>query len=853
MTLPSSGRLSLVQINGELNRSGTSTLDLNDTNIRNLAGIPSGAISISSVYGKTQPGWNLKNGGLLPICQPAYSPELQLWVTADQYFIYSTAELRPQTVANFFSYFSPSISVTPSGGVAWGAGRFVVAAASSYFHHSTDGVNWTTSTFPSSLTPRQIVYANNIFVIVGSSGLVMTSTDGLSWTVRTSGTGSQLNAVSYIGGRFYAVGQFSTIIRSVDGVTWEDVSPSTSGSISWSQVAYNGSLFVAVGGQVLSENYCYSSTGASGTWTVGRINDSGGNSVFGATGGGSGIVWTGSQWVVTGSVGVTATSTNATSWTYIDKGCTFGGGYVTVNSRIFNVALGSTSNTLLEYVGTTHQPTIYLSNAGSTNVSLKQGAYSRSADIFVIPSLSGTVLTSSDAITWTPRRVVAINATGSSLIASVSAFSNGIIAAAAGANVYSSTDGTTWTINVVAAGINNLAQVAWTSAYGYVVVGGIISTPYIYTSPDLVTWTVRTSPIAQGLSFVVYGNKFVALGTSGGIIYSSDGITWTSTTLGTITQTPTSLVWTGSLYIAAYINGTLLTSPDGITWTTAATSTQINIGYNYSGLQYFGADGATPIRISMEGTTNITTEYSYGGTIADTFPSLRGGVGGKGIGILFGDSGTIVAKVPSSFNLVSGTVLPSLGNSGMAGPWPLVNWISLQNASVDDAFVAVPLPFAFQIAGTNYTTAYIGSNTYITFGAGSTVYSSLSATNPGLPKFFLGAADNSYQRVAYYTGGTDYVRIRYEGNGSTSGTVGSPGIVLEITFFNPAKTPGSSLVQVSIGVHNRTTGLFGVASTNAYYATLATGAWTANQSYVFLGNTTGTSWSIYGGYYVRPN
>lgn len=853
MTLPSSGRLSLVQINGELNRNGTSTLDLNDTNIRYLAGILSGTISISSVYGKTQPGWNLKNGGLLNACQPAYSPELQLWVTADSYAIYTTAELRPQTVANFFSYFSPSITATPSAGAAWGAGRFVVASSPSYFYHSTDGVNWSTGTFANNTANRHITYANNLFVVVGDSGTIRTSPNGVTWTEQYSGTGAQLNFVTYINGRFYAVGQFTTVIRSVDGITWEDVSPVTTSGNTWSQIAYNGSLFVLVGAQQSSQNYCYSSTGALGSWTVGRINDSGGNSIFGATGGGTGITWTGSQWIVTGSAGITATSTNATTWTYINKGCTYGGAYITVNSRTFNVTIGGSSTAILELVGTTHQPTVCCINSGTANVPFKQGAYSRSADIFVIPSFSGTVFTSSDAVTWTLRRVTPQNSTAGAAIASISTFSNGVIAAAAGINVCSSTDGINWTVTVVAAGINNLSQVAWTSAYGYVVVGGIISTPYIYTSPDLVTWTVRTSPLAQGLSFVVYGIRFVALGTSGGIIYSGDGITWTVTTLGTIAQTPSSLVWTGAQYIATYLNGTILTSADGITWTTAATSTQINIGYNYSGLQYFGADGATPIRISMDGTTNITTEYSYGGTIASNFPSLRGGVGGKGIGILFGDSGTIVAKVPSSFNLVSNTVLPSLGNSGMAGPWPLVNWISLQDASVDDAFVTVPLPFSFPIAGSSYTSAFVGSNTYITFGSGSTVYSSLSATNPALPKFFLGAADNSYQRVAYYTGGTDYVRIRYEGNGSTSGTVGSPGIVLEITFFNPAKTPGSLLVQVSIGVHNRTTGLFGVASSSAYYATLATGAWTANQSYVFLGNTTGTSWSIYGGYYVRPN
>jgi hypothetical protein len=814
---------------------------------------PASAISISNLYGKTQPGWNLKNGGIPNLCQPAYSPELQLWVTVDTFsFFYTTAELRPQTVANFFSWSQPATVFPPRGGAAWGAGRFVVPATSGYFYHSTDGINWAINTFPSTLQPQQIIYANNLFVIVGATGLIMTSSNGLSWTVQSSGTSISFNSVSYVGGRFYVLGQSNRIIRSVDGVTWENVSPTgVFGAISWSQIAYNGSRFVAVGSQVSGQNYCFSSTGDAGSWTVGRINDSVGVSIFG-TSGATGITWTGSEFLVTGTAGITATSTTAAVWSYINKGSTFGGSYVTVNNRTFNCVVGTNGVMILELVGTTHQPTICVGAVGNSNIVGKQGAYSRNANLFVIPSISGTVVTSSDAVTWTQRRITAQNSTATANIGSISYFQNGVIAAAANSLVFSSTDGVTWTTNTVT-GSSNLAQVAWNSTYGYVVVGGTLSTPFIYTSPDLVTWTARTSPVAEGLSFVVYGSRFVALGYNGAIIYSTDGITWTSTTLGTITQFAINLMWTGSQFIASYLNGTLLTSPDGITWTTAATSTDMHFGYGYTGLEYFGAAAATPIRTSQSPTASITTEYNFGGTILDAYPSLNGGVGGKGIGILFGTNGTIIAKVPQSFNLVSGTVLPSSGTLGVVGAWPLVNWISLQNASVDDAFVTVPLPFTFFMANTGYTSAFVGSNTYITFGSGSTAYSGLSASNPPFPKFFLGAADNSYQRVAYYTGGTDYVRIRYEGNGTTSGTVGSPGIVLEITIFNPAKSGGNQFVQVSIGVHNRTTGLFGAASSASYYATLASGAWTANQSYVFLGNSTGTSWSIYGGYYIKPN
>jgi hypothetical protein len=52
MTLPASGPISLNDVNVELTLSGTTTISLNQTNVRALAGVPSGAISMSNLYGK---------------------------------------------------------------------------------------------------------------------------------------------------------------------------------------------------------------------------------------------------------------------------------------------------------------------------------------------------------------------------------------------------------------------------------------------------------------------------------------------------------------------------------------------------------------------------------------------------------------------------------------------------------------------------------------------------------------------------------------------------------------------------------------------------------------------------------
>lgn len=233
---------------------------------------------------------------------------------------------------------------------------------------------------------------------------------------------------------------------------------------------------------------------------------------------------------------------------------------------------------------------------------------------------------------------------------------------------------------------------------------------------------------------------------------------------------------------------------------------------------------------------------------------------GPGITITGGiyvDSG-IGAPPSGVYTLDTGTKLPVLGVAGQS-PFPASGWTSIISATADDANTVVSLPFTWTYNANNYTSFYAASNFYITFGSGSNAFNSLSAANPSLNKIFFAAADNSWQRVSSFTSGTDYKRLRFEGTSGTSGTPGSPNMVYELTFFNPSLTAGNPWIELLVGLQGRGNNSAGVISGLYSSGAKLTGGdlgpypnrgVSANQSYVMVGNSTGTSWTVYTGYKV---
>jgi len=147
-----------------------------------------------------------------------------------------------------------------------------------------------------------------------------------------------------------------------------------------------------------------------------------------------------------------------------------------------------------------------------------------------------------------------------------------------GDRVMTSPDGITWTIRTSAAD-NNWRSVCWSPELSlFCAVANTGTGTRVMTSPDGITWTTRTSAADNDWYSVCWSPElslFCAVaysGTGDRVMTSPDGITWTIRT-SAADNNWRSVCWSPelSLFCAVAVTGTgtsVMTSPDGITWTT---------------------------------------------------------------------------------------------------------------------------------------------------------------------------------------------------------------------------------------------------------------------------------------------
>jgi len=199
-----------------------------------------------------------------------------------------------------------------------------------------------------------------------------------------------------------------------------------------------------------------------------------------------------------------------------------------------------------------------------------------SSPLFCAMGKDLNVLTSEDGVTWTaganlPNANFVRPCLALGMVSGVQSFlvpGNG-----AGATIYKSVDGVTWTSQSVSHPPNG--AVVYATDIGLWVIagdGGAIS-----TSPDGVAWTARTTPghwagCGGAKRVVRAAGLFMVLpaGTFNTFLTSPDGVTWTEQTVGSEPWTGIAYSATDGIWMAVSSTSVIATSTNAVAW--AATS-----------------------------------------------------------------------------------------------------------------------------------------------------------------------------------------------------------------------------------------------------------------------------------------
>ena len=585
--------------------------------------------------------------------------------------------------------------------ITYGNGLFVVlgygGTTSNDLMTSPDGITWTNRTIPSANLWHSVTYGNGLFVAVSQDGTtstqVMTSPDGITWTARTEPATAGWQSVAYGNGLFTAVaasGSTTRTMTSPDGITWTDQTIPTGTTNAWRSITYANGMFVAMASsgttadQIMTSGVPTVSTVQNNNMYQGGLTVAGSIDLTSLTAGlvqssASGVLSTITSPVSNTVFGYDATD-NSSEYFTLGTGLTYSHSTHTLSASGSgsgehigdSVASGAANEVLFTDGSTTLAQSANFAFTNGTNPILSVGD--------VLAAGHSTTIKLNDS-----TQTIAFNAGSSSLTlqSGVSTLVGGLrisaLGGATGGLATTSTSGglgTLANVNVpgdvltidgsgnphwapVGAGVSTLGTwVDQTSAnfgsgpasynsvaYGggkYVAVGAYSSDPQAAAySTDGVTWTQDSPSGSSGQTWasVAYGGgKFVAVSTTGHIMTSTDGITWTLQTNPTITSLR-GIAYGGGLFVAVGYNGSsstsnVLTSPDGVTWT-ARTSTEPFLWFavTYGGGKFVaaaalsgGASGTTATMYSSDGIT-----WSNSGTFSAAMASISSIAYGGGV------------------------------------------------------------------------------------------------------------------------------------------------------------------------------------------------------------------------------
>lgn len=452
---------------------------------------------------------------------------------------------------------------------------------------------------------------------VGAPAVFTETQIPLSFGTNTNGFSSYLTATN--GTVTVAVGG-SAIRTTTDGVTWKVVPPGVAQA--FNEIRYLNGRFVAVANSGIIVN-------STDGYSFGAAQSSSNNLLSVAYGAG--------RYVAVGGTGLAyiASSADLGTWT-----ASTGTGANAFNRVVFAAGV---------FVAVGVSGACYSSPDGITWTSRSAGSVTFSDVIFANGQFTAVcasqAYTSTDGITWAPNIFgiaggpvatngtlhVVVGASGQirksadggetwAYVASPTSSVDAIVYinsrfVAFGGAVCSSTDGTTWTLD------NGSVGALYSIAYGAGKYVGVGNTGLVRYSSDLVTWTTVSWPDTNRMYKVIFANGLFVTGSRNAVFTSPDGITWTTYTF--TDSYPFDVAWTGSMFIVAA--SSVITSPDGITWTSNTLATALfsssNIVSNGASTYVYGGNTTGNRAVSVYSTDggatwNVTGLLPYGSSLS---------------------------------------------------------------------------------------------------------------------------------------------------------------------------------------------------------------------------------------------
>jgi len=568
-----------------------------------------GLIQTSLDYGNTWSSFAVSN----TFTSVAYSSNLGKFLALPGFFgdgLYTSTDSSNWTLSQTLP---PSVPSAPTS-LTYGNGKFVATLyGDSNVFYSRDGLNWSLAQSQLAAQWSSITYGNGKFLAVSnsfSSFETMYSNDGITWTLNTSFRYTVIGAPSALssGGTILAVASEGSIAATVytNGVLAYTIANISGDGTYLHRVALNATgTILAIGSSLAVPNgrgntRVYTNGVLSYTLTGNNNNDEFGYAVA-LSADGTILAVSAPQTFATQPGFVKVYTNGVLSYTLTGNNNNDQFGYaVALSADGTIVAVGATAGNYVK---------VYTNGVLSYTLTGNDDYFGQAVAL----SADGTIL-AAGATTGNYVKVYTNGVLSYTLVgnpgdlfgSSLALSANGTILAVGAPNASSYAGYVkVYTNQILTALFSGTAPEQLGISVALSSNGNIFSVSYIdLTGPKTKIYDLNLYK-KRGLSSVTYGNGlFVAVTNPGGSIYSTDGINWLSGNAPI--DTWTSVSYGDGFFIAVSDDGTypVMYSQDGINWSTTDPGSQLN---NWGSVA-FGGDMF--LAIPTSGATTMTTTVS---------------------------------------------------------------------------------------------------------------------------------------------------------------------------------------------------------------------------------------------------